>query len=527
MGSLSSDGELERFEPYSTLSADVSESESWAGSDCVGADYSPLSSTPAARRRSSGESSFPTPIPGMFPVLGGRSTSAKRQIEMMAEMVDNLEMEEEVSEVDMMKERFTKLLLGEDMSGGGKGVCTALAISNAITNLSANVFGGLWKLEPLSQKKKSVWRREMEWLLCVSDSMVEFVPSKQESPGGGTVEIMVTRPRADLHTNLPALKKLDAMLICILDAFCDSEFYYVDCGVVVAHVDDSEACPSAKSSGRSSSVWREEKRWLPFPRVPQKGLSEDTRKKLQQYRECTNQILKAAMAINGSALAEMEVPSAYLESLPKSGKACLGETIYRYMTEDKFYPELLLDYLDVSSEWTTSDIANRIEAAAQIWRQKYLRKESGHARGTKTLWGGKVKGVVGDAGKSKLLARRAETLLKNLRLRFPGLRQTALDMSKIQHNKDVGHSILESYSRLMESIAFNITARIDDVFYVDDATKQRAVMEEDDLLKRIYADPFIIQNSSHASTFRLQPWQSNRSDRSSLKYPLDQNPDGS
>lgn len=35
----------------------------------------------------------------------------------------------------MMKERFSKLLLGEDMSGSGKGVCTALAISNAITNL--------------------------------------------------------------------------------------------------------------------------------------------------------------------------------------------------------------------------------------------------------------------------------------------------------------------------------------------------------------------------------------------------------
>lgn len=34
-----------------------------------------------------------------------------------------------------MKEKYTKLLLGEDMSGGGKGVCTAVAISNAITNL--------------------------------------------------------------------------------------------------------------------------------------------------------------------------------------------------------------------------------------------------------------------------------------------------------------------------------------------------------------------------------------------------------
>lgn len=38
----------------------------------------------------------------------------------------------------MMKERFGKLLLGEDMSGSGKGVCTALAISNAITNLSGS-----------------------------------------------------------------------------------------------------------------------------------------------------------------------------------------------------------------------------------------------------------------------------------------------------------------------------------------------------------------------------------------------------
>lgn len=37
-----------------------------------------------------------------------------------------------------MKERFAKLLLGEDMSGGGKGVSSALALSNAITNLAGN-----------------------------------------------------------------------------------------------------------------------------------------------------------------------------------------------------------------------------------------------------------------------------------------------------------------------------------------------------------------------------------------------------
>lgn len=39
------------------------------------------------------------------------------------------------AELELMKERFSKLLLGEDMSGSGKGVCTAITISNAITNL--------------------------------------------------------------------------------------------------------------------------------------------------------------------------------------------------------------------------------------------------------------------------------------------------------------------------------------------------------------------------------------------------------
>lgn len=65
------------------------------------------------------------------------------------------------------------------------------------------------------------------------------------------------------------------------------------------------------------SVRQEEKWWLPYPRVPQKGLSEDSRKKLQQCRDCANQILKAAMAINSGVLSEMEIPDVYLETLPK------------------------------------------------------------------------------------------------------------------------------------------------------------------------------------------------------------------
>lgn len=43
------------------------------------------------------------------------------------------------SDVEAMKEKFARLLLGEDVSGGTKGLSTALALSNAISNLSGIV----------------------------------------------------------------------------------------------------------------------------------------------------------------------------------------------------------------------------------------------------------------------------------------------------------------------------------------------------------------------------------------------------
>lgn len=178
------------------------------------------------------------------------------------------------------------------------------------------MFGELWRLEPLAPQKKLMWQREMEWLLSVTDSIVDLVPSIQHFPGGGTYEVMLPHQRSDMQMNLPALKKLDAMLISILDGFCNKEFCYVDRGILLPQGDGCDAYPSNVPSGRPS-VRQEDKWWLPYPKVPTKGLSEDARKKLLQYRDCTNQILKAALAINGNALAEMEIPSAYLEALPK------------------------------------------------------------------------------------------------------------------------------------------------------------------------------------------------------------------
>ncbi|KAL8228909.1 hypothetical protein R6Q57_013809 [Mikania cordata] len=495
-------------ESYS-LSADVSESES-SGS-FSGRRYNhraasgSLTSSPcgAFRTVSVTDSIFPSSPSFTFPPFGGNDDVMVWEKKQPRKQNDT-----DISEIDMMKERFAKLLLGEDMSGGGKGVCTALAISNAITNLSASVFGELWRLEPLALQKKVMWWREMEWILSVSDSIVDLVPSIQQFPGGGTYEVMVSHPRSDLHMNLPALKKIDAMLIAMLDGFCDREFSYVDRGIALPQGENCDAYPSCNSAARPS-VRQEEKWWLPYPKVPPKGLSEDARKKLHQCRDCTNQILKAALAINSNVLAEMDIPSAYLETLPKNGKECLGEIIYRYITAEKFSPEYLLDCLDLSSEHHTLEVANRIEAAIHAWKLKGHKK---HPKSKRSSWSAKVKGLVADGDKNACLFQRAETLLRSLRHRFPGLPQTSLDMSKIQYNKDVGQLILESYSRVMESLAFNIMARIDDVIFVDDATKRCVATESLSVFnreslhslpvqKRMSPSPFSLQNSPYSSPF--------------------------
>ncbi|KAJ0693021.1 putative PRONE domain, Rop guanine nucleotide exchange factor [Helianthus annuus] len=494
-------------ESYS-LSADVSESES--SSSFSGRRYNHgaasglLTSSPYGGFRTV---SVTDSVFSSFPPFGGKDDVMvweEKQVKQCGKQPNA-----DISEIDMMKERFAKLLLGEDMSGGGKGVCTALAISNAITNLSASVFGELWRLEPLALQKKVMWRREMEWLLSVSDSIVDLVPTIQQFPGGGTYEVMVPHLRSDLHMNLPALKKIDAMLIGMLDGFCNKEFCYVDRGIVLSQGESCVAYCSNTQAARPS-VRQEEKWWLPYPKVPPNGLSEDSRKKLQQCRDCTNQILKAALAINNNVLAEMEIPSAYLETLPKNAKDCLGETIYSYLTTEKFSPECLLDCLDLSSEHRTLEIANRVEAAVHAWKLKEHKK---HPKSKRSSWSTKVKGLVADSDKNSCLSQRAETLLCCLRHRFPGLPQTSLDMSKIQYNKDVGQLILESYSRVMESLAFNIMARIDDVIFVDDAIKSCVATESSTVFnrgglgglpvqKRMSPSPFSIHNSPFSSPFR-------------------------
>ncbi|CAN4096348.1 unnamed protein product [Withania somnifera] len=356
------------------------------------------------------------------------------------------------SEMEMMKERFAKLLLGEDMSGGGKGVSSALALSNAITNLAASVFGEQRKLEPMSQERKERWRKEINWLLSVSDYIVEFIPSQQKSKDGTNMEVMVTQQRRDLFMNIPALKKLDAMLIDCLENFKDeNEFWYVS-----RDADESE-----------KGVQRNDKWWLPTVKVPPDGLTDECRKWLQYQKDCVNQVHKASMAINAQILSEMEIPENYIESLPKNGRSSLGDSIYKSITIEFFDPEQFLSTMDLSTEHKVLDLKNRIEASIVIWKRKMHHKDG------KSTWGSAV-----SVEKRELFEERAETILLLLKQKFPGIPQSSLDISKIECNNDVGHSVLESYSRVLESLANTVMSHIEDVLYADSLTQDPSLAIE-------------------------------------------------
>ena len=49
----------------------------------------------------------------------------------------------------------------------------------------------MWRLEPIPEEKKSMWKREMEWLVCVSDHIIELIPSWQNFPDGTKLEVIV------------------------------------------------------------------------------------------------------------------------------------------------------------------------------------------------------------------------------------------------------------------------------------------------------------------------------------------------
>ncbi|PHT58779.1 Rop guanine nucleotide exchange factor 14 [Capsicum baccatum] len=294
----------------------------------------------------------------------------------------------EFSAVETMKEKFAKLLLGEDVTGGSNGVSTAVALSNAITNLAASVFGELWKLEPLAEDGRRKWKREMEWFLSPTKHMIELVPAKRYDSDGQKLEIMTPKARSDIHMNLPALQKLDSMLLEALDSMVNTEFWYTEVG--------SRAEGRSRSAGESKS---------------------------------------------------------------------LGEDLYRILNAESTSVEVMLVSLPIRSEYNALEAVNRLEAAILAWKEKIAEHDGGKSP-ARTSWSFR-KDPISELDKIEELLSKAEALLRQLKLKYPNLPQTFLNVTKIQYGKDIGCSILEAYSRVLFNLAFSILIRIGEILQED------------------------------------------------------------
>lgn len=116
----------------------------------------------------------------------------------------------------------------------------------------------------------------------------------------------------------------------------------------------------------------------------------------------------------------------------QNGKSSLGEAIYRGLSAENFSAEQLLSTVDLSSEHSQSEVANKLETAILVWRRKIQSKQANTV--AKSSWG-MMKDLVADENRREQIADKAESVLLSLKLRFPGLPQTALDMNKIQYNR--------------------------------------------------------------------------------------------
>lgn len=67
-------------------------------------------------------------------------------------------------------------------------------LPTCLFTLLATLFGQVWRLEPLELGKKLMWRREMGWILSVSDHIVELMPSWQTFPDGSKLEVSLISP---------------------------------------------------------------------------------------------------------------------------------------------------------------------------------------------------------------------------------------------------------------------------------------------------------------------------------------------
>lgn len=120
-------------------------------------------------------------------------------------------------------------------------------------------------------------------------------------------------------------------------------------------------------------------------------------------------------------------------NIVQSGKASLGEELYKILTDESSSIEEMLNLLNLKSEHCMLDAINRLEAAVFAWRERITEQVNGKSP-VRTSWSF-IKDPLSELDKTELLLERAEGLLQHIKTKYPNLPQTFLEATKIQYGK--------------------------------------------------------------------------------------------
>ncbi|GJQ10618.1 hypothetical protein GpartN1_g2409.t1 [Galdieria partita] len=339
------------------------------------------------------------------------------------------ELDQMKQEIEMWKARYAEMTLAVDSSGNPE-KSRALILSKRIENLHAGTFGEFKKLEPLDSKALEMWNRELHVLYDTLDNIVIQQPAQKVLEDGTTIEIMVKAKRPDIASYLPRLQELDKLL--------QDLFSSLDClrGIVTY-----ESC---SKSSQKAEQW-----WVYEPVLPRSGLSPEIVWFLTELERKSRNIWLECRQVNEAVIAKMNVPEAFVTSLPKKAKEVLGDDLEVNMSNPYFNVEKFLKEKKIWNESNAYQTVSKLEKAVCIWKTKM-------DEGMKAKWTLRRDRIQ----KYSVLLRRADAAIRVLKTRFPYMLQTELEQSKIFHNTEIGKAGLEVYSRVLESRAGILADRV-------------------------------------------------------------------
>lgn len=95
----------------------------------------------------------------------------------------------------------------------------------------------------------------------------------------------------------------------------------------------------------------------------------------------------------------------------------------------------IMDLLNLKSDHSVLETINKLEAAILAWKQRMAEQSSGKSTPVRTSWSFMKDFSVSEMDKIEILLNRAEALLQQLKIRYPNLPRTFLDVTKIQYGK--------------------------------------------------------------------------------------------